>query len=423
MQHHIPADRLGPLGPVMADAITACVHCGFCLAACPTYRLLGEEMDSPRGRIFLMKAVLEGELAPEEAWPYVDRCLGCEACEPACPSGVAYGHLLMAFREQMATRRPLGWGERLRRLLVSRTLPYPGRFRLAVNVGRLVKPLASRVPLPLGDALALVPDTLPYTPPLPELYPAQGKRRARVALLVGCVQRVVAPEINWATLRVLAQNGVEVVVPKAQGCCGALPMHAGDGDRARELAGRLLDLFPDDVDAVITNAAGCGSGMKAYPVLFRGRPEEARARAFARRVRDIHEFLAELGPVPPPPLPQPLTVAYHDACHLAHAQGIREAPRALLRLVEGLTLRELPEPELCCGSAGTYNVEHPEIAGQLGERKARHILTAGAEAVVTGNVGCLVQINTHLRELGRPLPVWHTVQVLDRAFQGLPLAP
>ncbi len=416
MQHRIPAERLGPLGPVMADAVTACVHCGFCLAACPTYRLLGEEMDSPRGRIFLMKAVLEGELEAEEAMPYVDRCLGCEACEPACPSGVAYGHLLMAFREHVGERRGDSLAGRLRRLVASQTLPYPGRFKLAVTAGRAFKPLVSRVPLPLKDALALVPDTLPSAPPLPEVYPAQGQRRARVALLVGCVQRVLAPEINWATVRVLARNGVEVVIPREQGCCGALSMHMGAADQARQLARHNFHLFPDDVDAVITNAAGCGSGMKAYPLLFRGHPEEARAEAFARQVRDVHEFLAELGIEAPPPLARPLTVAYHDACHLANAQGIREAPRALLGQVEGITVREVPEGELCCGSAGTYNLEQPEIARELGVRKAQHILSTGAEAVVTGNIGCMVQIATHLRQLGQPLPVYHTVQVLEMAY-------
>lgn len=416
MQHHIPVETLGPLGPIMAEPVTACVHCGFCLAACPTYRVLGEEMDSPRGRIFLMKDVLEGQLELDEAMPYIDRCLGCVACEPACPSGVAYGELLMAFREYASRRRRWDLNGRLRRVALNATLPYRERFRLAVTLGRVVRPLAGLLPSAFRPMLAMLPDTLPSAPPLPEVYPARGQRRARVALLVGCVQQVLAPEINRATLRVLAHNGVEVVVPRGQGCCGALSMHAGDADRARGLARSLLQVFPEDVDAVITNAAGCGSGMKEYGVLFKGRPEEEHAQAFARRVRDVHEFLADLGLVSSPALPTPMTVAYHDACHLLHAQGIHAAPRALLSQVKGLEVREVPEGELCCGSAGTYNLEQPEIAHQLGRRKVQNILTTGAEAVVTGNIGCMVQIAAHLRELGRPLPVYHTMQVLEMGY-------
>jgi glycolate oxidase iron-sulfur subunit len=418
MQHSIPIETLGPQGEIMAHAVQTCVHCGFCLPACPTYRLLGEEMNSPRGRIFLMKEALEGNLTLEEAMPYIDRCLGCVGCVPACPSGVAYGELLAGFRayaEARRTDRPAS--QRTQRVLIRETLPYAGRFRMAAAAGRLGKRLAGLLPGDLGAMVSLLPDALPKAAPLPYFYPAQGVRRARVALLVGCVQQALAPEINWATLRVLSRNGVEVIVPHGQGCCGALSMHIGEAGQARDLARANLAAFPLDVDAVITNAAGCGSGMKEYPALFKGLKEEGLAVQFAEKALDISVFLSRLGMAAPPPLARPLSAAYHDACHLANAQGVRNEPRQLLSSIPNLTLLEIPEGELCCGSAGTYNLEQPEIAGQLGERKARNILATGAEAIITGNIGCLTQIAAHLERLGRPLPTWHTVEVLDRAYE------
>jgi glycolate oxidase iron-sulfur subunit len=419
MQHSIPVETLGPQGEIMAQAVQTCVHCGFCLPACPTYRLLGEEMNSPRGRIFLMKEALEGGLALEEAMPYIDRCLGCVGCVPACPSGVAYGELLAGFRayaEQRRTDRPTA--QKAQRRLIRETLPYTSRFRAAATAGRLGKRLAPALPGGLQAMVDLLPAELPKAAPLPYFYPAQGDRRARVALLVGCVQQALAPEINWATLRVLSRNGVEVIVPQGQGCCGALSMHIGEAGQARDLARANLAAFPADVDAVITNAAGCGSGMHEYPALFKGLPQEAQATAFTEKALDISVFLQRLGPVAPPPLAHPLSASYHDACHLANAQGVRSEPRALLSSIPNLTLLEIPEGDLCCGSAGTYNLEQPEIAGQLGERKARNILATGAEAIITGNIGCLTQIAAHLERLGRPLPIWHTVEVLDRAYTG-----
>lgn len=417
MQHSIPIETLGPQGEIMAHAVQTCVHCGFCLPACPTYRLLGEEMNSPRGRIFLMKEALEGNLTLEEAMPYVDRCLGCVGCVPACPSGVAYGELLAGFRayaEPRRSDRPAG--QRAQRRLIRETLPYAGRFRAAATAGRLGKRLASVLPGDLSAMVGLLPAELPKAAPLPYWHPAQGVRRARVALLVGCVQQALAPEINWATLRVLSRNGVEVIIPQGQGCCGALSMHIGEAGQAKDLARANLAAFPLDVDAVVTNAAGCGSGMKEYPALFKGLAEEQQAVAFAERVLDISVFLHRLGLVEPPALEQPLTAAYHDACHLANAQGVRSEPRQLLNAIPNLTLLEIPEGELCCGSAGTYNLEQPGIAGQLGERKARNILATGAEIITTGNIGCLTQIAANLQRLGRPLPMWHTVEVLDRAY-------
>jgi len=266
--------------------------------------------------------------------------------------------------------------------------------------------------------LSLLPDQLPPAASLPAVVPASGQRRARVALLTGCVQQALDPAINQATARVLALNGVEVVVPAAQGCCGALALHAGEEGRAHARAAALLAALPADVDAIVTNAAGCGSAMKEYGDLFRGRTEEGAARQFASRVRDVSEFLDELGLVEPQGFAQPLAVAYHDACHLAHAQRIRTPPRALLARVPNLRVVEIPDGEMCCGSAGLYNVEQPEIAADLGARKAQAIVTTGAQAVAAGNIGCVVQIATHLARRGAPIPVHHTIQILDRAYTG-----
>jgi glycolate oxidase iron-sulfur subunit len=418
MQHVIPLDQYGPQGQSMADAIESCVHCGFCLPTCPTYVELGEEMDSPRGRIFLIKEVLEGKLELESALPFTDNCLGCQACETACPSGVKYGELITPFRayaEEHRTRAPI---DRLQRTLTLQTLPYPGRFRMAASLGRLARPLARHLPGAVSSMLELLPDHLPAREPLPVFFPAVGKPRARVALLAGCAQQVLAPNIGWATLRVLARNGVETVIPSGQGCCGALSMHTGAAGQARRLARRNLAAFPDDVDAVVTNAAGCGSGMKEYELLFAGEPESAQAAAFAGKVTDVASLLDSLGVVEVPPLKRELTIAYHDACHLAHAQKVRDAPRSLLAAIPGVSVVTPAEWELCCGSAGTYNIERPEIAGRLGERKAQNLIATGAELVAAGNIGCLTQITTHLRDLGRDLPVRHTIEVLDQAYAG-----
>jgi glycolate oxidase iron-sulfur subunit len=401
----------------MADAVSACVHCGFCLAACPTYKVLGEEMDSPRGRIILMKNVLESELGVQDAAPYIDRCLGCLGCVTACPSGVQYGELLTAYRAFTEDQRERPAIDTLARKLAKETLPHPARFRAAATAGKLASPFKGMMPSPLAAMLSLLPKDMPKAAPLPEKMEAAGKRRARVALLTGCVQSVLTPQTNWATLRVLAANGVEVVIPQGQGCCGALGMHTGDAAGARILAEANLKAFSLDVDAIISNAAGCGSTMKEYELLFRGTRFEAPAHAFAAKVKDISEFLDALGLVAPKGLPEPVKVAYHDACHLAHAQGIVAAPRRLLKAIPNLTLVEIPEGELCCGSAGTYNIEQPAIANALGERKVRNVLRTDAEIVCTGNIGCLIQLRTHLAQAGTPLPVVHTLELLDAAYR------
>ncbi|HXF63546.1 MAG TPA: heterodisulfide reductase-related iron-sulfur binding cluster [Caldilineaceae bacterium] len=417
MQHAISLEPLGPQGPAMVQAIEKCVHCGFCLSACPTYKVLGEEMDSPRGRIYLMKGTLEGELQLDEMLPYIDRCLGCMACVTACPSGVEYGDLLAPFRARAEGQRRRALDETLSRTLIHQTLPHPQRFRLAALAGNLVKPLRSLLPKKLGAMLELLPEEVAPVERFPEVIPPIGPRRARVALLTGCVQQVLAPQINRATVEVLTRNGVEVVVPRGQGCCGSLALHSGEAILARSLARHNLAVFPDDVEAIITNAAGCGSGMHEYRLLFAGTPLEQKAAAFAARVQDITVFLDSLGLAPPPGLPVQRTVAYHDACHLAHAQRVTQPPRRLLASIPNLALVEIPEGELCCGSAGTYNLEQPELAHRIGRRKAENIIATGAEEVVTGNIGCMTQIRTHLEALGRPLPVRHTVELLAEAYR------
>ncbi|PNY79682.1 glycolate oxidase subunit GlcF [Deinococcus koreensis] len=414
-------------GELMAHAVDACVHCGFCLPACPTYALLGDEMDSPRGRIVLMKEVLEGNLPLYDATPHLDRCLGCVGCVTACPSGVPYGELITAFRGWSEPQRQRPVLQKLTRAAVLTMLPRPGLFRAGASVGRFAKPLAGLLPQALRAPLDLLPGSLQPAQPLPEFTPAQGARRGRVALLAGCAQQVLTPNFNAATVRVLSRNGVEVTVPRDQGCCGAAAMHTGARPLALEQARRNLDAFgagAQGVDAIVSNAAGCGAGLKEYPMLLAGEGEadEARARELAAQVQDISEFLhgrlLEGTLEPTLPTSRPITVAYHDACHLAHAQGVRAAPRALLRAIPGVTVLEIPEGDLCCGSAGTYNLEQPELAGQLGDRKARNVMATGADFVVSGNVGCHTQLQSHLGRLGSPVRVLHTVELLDLAYRG-----
>lgn len=412
MLHAIPTDKLGPLGEPMAKAVSACVHCGFCLAACPTYRELGQEMDTPRGRIVLMKEVLEGKMSFEAAQPHVDRCLGCLACEPACPSGVPYRDLISPFRALAAPKMKRGLLERARRFVTAQTIPFPNRFRVAMKLGGMAKAV---LPKKWQAMLDLVPEAIPAAQTWPALSPAHGERRARVALLIGCAQQVLDPDINTATIEVLTRNGVEVVIPRSQGCCGGLAWHTGDLEAARAFAQRNLDAFPSDVDAVLTNAAGCGSAMHEYHLVLRGTVDEARAETFRHRVMDSSVFLAKLG-LREPLKEMKLKVAYHDACHLANAQNVRREPRSLLRAIPGLELIEITDPHLCCGSAGSYNMDQPEIAASLGELKAQAVIATGAEVVASGNIGCLTQLKMHLKKLGSSIQVKHTMQVLRDAM-------
>lgn len=401
MQHHIPIDAFGAHGPAMGRAVDACVHCGFCLAACPTYRVLGEEMDSPRGRILLMKHALEGDLPASEAAPFVDRCLGCLACETACPSGVRYRDLLVPFRQHLEqTTRP--WPSRMVRQALLATLQSATRFRLAAKAGRLAAPFAAWLPEALARPLRLLPATVPPTVTLPSFTPADGTRRARVALATGCVQHVLRPGISEAAIRVLARNGVEVVVPPDQGCCGALATHAGVASQQMGGPDRHAARFPADVDAIISTAAGCGSAMKEMP--------------YPAPVRDISEFLDALGLSGAPAFAQPVAIAYQDACHLGHAQGVRAAPRRLLGSITRATVVDL-RSDTCCGSAGIYSLEHPDIASTIGAQKAAQVRESGATLVATGNIGCLTQLQAHLGAAPAPA-VLHTIEVLDRAYRG-----
>ena len=416
MQHSIKTDQHGPLTGPMAHAVQTCVHCGFCLAACPTYKEFGQEMDSPRGRIVLMKQVLEGNLPWAEAQPHIDRCLGCLACEPACPSGVPYRDLISPYRAVAREKTERTTGEKLRRWLAAQSIPYPQRFRWALvgaKVGRFFGPLVPKMFRPM---LSLAPACVPAGVKLPRVTPAQGERRARVALLAGCAQQVLDPDINVATIEVLARNGVEVVVPEAQGCCGGLSWHTGDLAAAQAFARKNLDAFPADVDAIVTNAAGCGSTMHEYHLILKGTPDEARADAFRKRVVDVSVFLGRIGLRELPRGGAAIKVAYHDACHLANAQGVRDEPRALLRMVPGLEIRELADAHLCCGSAGSYNMDQPETAASLGAQKAKAVLATGATVVASGNIGCLTQLKVHLEKLNSPVRVRHTLQVVRDAY-------
>ena len=419
MLHKITPEAHGPLGQPMANAVQACVHCGFCLAACPTYRELGQEMDTPRGRIVLMKQVLEGDLPLADALPHVDRCLGCLACEPACPSGVQYRDLLSPFRALAEKKRRRPFMERVRRWIVSNTLPYPARFRLAAWTGKFAREFAPLFPKSFRPMLALIPARVPPKQTWPAVSPAIGPRRARVALLTGCAQQVLDPDINTATIEVLTRNGVEVVVPDSQGCCGALAWHVGDLPAAQRFARNNLRAFPADVDAIVTNAAGCGSGLHEYHLILAGTDLADAAEKFRHRVLDAAVFLARLGTLAPiPDCGKATRIACHDACHLLNAQGIREEPRALLRAIPRAEVIDLPDPHLCCGSAGTYNIDQPEIAANLGAARARTITAARADLVATGNIGCLTQLKLHLAQQGAAIPVRHTMQILRDAYRG-----
>lgn len=421
MLHSIHPEQHGPLGEAMTHAVQACVHCGFCLSVCPTYTELQEEMDSPRGRIVLMKLALEGSLAWKAAQPHIDRCLGCLSCEPACPSGVSYRDLISPFRALAATRFTRSASDKLRHWLAAQTIPYPSRFRLAVRaagVGRAVRPL---VPKALQSMLDLAPASVPPAQSWPRVTPARGERRARVALLTGCAQQVLDPDINTATIEVLARNGVEVIIPSGQGCCGGLAWHAGDLEAAQAFARRNLDAFPAEVDAIVTNAAGCGSAMREYHLILHGTADAARAEAFSKRVVDVSVFLSKLGlREKPSGNGHPRRIAYHDACHLAQAQNVRREPRDLLRAIPGVEVLELPDPHICCGSAGSYNLDQPAIASALGEKKAKAVLATGADILATGDIGCLTQLRAHFARLGSALPVRHTIQVLRDAYAAAP---
>ncbi len=419
--------------PPDAALIGDCVHCGFCLPTCPTYVLWGEEMDSPRGRIYLMKEGLEGEPMSDEMVSHWDRCLGCMACVTACPSGVQYDTLIEQTRAQVERHHDRSAKDKALRKLIFSLFPYPKRLRLLRGPLRLVQRtgldqrlrrtgLLERISPQLAAMESLAP-RLGKPDRLPPHLPATGQRRAVVGMLTGCVQGAFFPGVNAATARVLQAEGCDVVVPRAQGCCGALSEHNGREDEAQSFARALIDSIADaGVEYIVVNAAGCGSTMKEYARILGDDPEYAeRAQAFTDKVRDVSEILAELGPVAPRH-PLEMTIAYHDACHLAHAQGIRAQPRQLLEGIPGLELKEIAEAEICCGSAGIYNIINPVPARELGDRKAANIVATGAQVLVTANPGCLMQVTSAIERSGHPMSMAHTVEVLDASIRGVPVS-
>ncbi|GAB3663169.1 heterodisulfide reductase-related iron-sulfur binding cluster [Nocardioides korecus] len=419
--------------PPDAALIGDCVHCGFCLPTCPTYVLWGEEMDSPRGRIYLMKEGLEGEPMTDSMVGHFDACLGCMACVTACPSGVQYDTLIEQTRNQVERHHDRTPADKALRGLIFALFPRPERLKLMrgplraiqrTGLDRLMRRtgLLDRISPQLAAMESLAPK-IGRPEPLPPYIRARGERRMVVGMLVGCVQGAFFPGVNSATARVLQAEGCDVVVPAAQGCCGALSAHNGREGEAQGYARALIDSFEaSGVEAVVVNAAGCGSTMKEYAALLADDPAYAeRAKAFADKVRDVSEILVELGPVAPRH-PLEMTIAYHDACHLAHAQGIRAEPRDLLRAIPGLELREIAEAELCCGSAGIYNILNPEPARELGDRKAANIVKTGAEVLVTANPGCLMQVTSAIERSGHPMGMAHTIEVLDASIRGVPAA-
>ena len=407
-----------------------CVHCGLCTSACPTYLELGNENDSPRGRIYLMRSVTDGRLPlSNEVRRHLELCLDCRACETACPSGVQYGKLIEPFRVAMeeqsdGPRKSEDWFHRyilfglftkpdlMRKMLIpARIAQRLGLLSLAESLG-----LTRILPPRLRRLVEMLPPPQNPGPALPTLLPAIGKRRAQVALFTGCVADVMFRPTHWATARVLQQNGCDVLVPQNQVCCGAIHFHAGSSEPARELADTNLAAFdPSSVDAILVNVAGCGAMLKDYGHHWHDARQPERA-AFAAKIKDVSEFLDSLGLIAPEG-EMPLVATYHDACHLGHAQKVGEAPRRLLSQIPGLKLVDLPETEVCCGAAGTYNLTEPEMSARLSRRKLDNILKTGSRVVLTGNAGCLLQIMREARSRGERLLVAHPMDLLDLAYQ------
>lgn len=414
-----------------------CVHCGLCTSACPTYLETGLEMDGPRGRIHTMRGLVDGKIELDEAvGRHLELCLDCRSCETACPSGVQYGRLIEPFRVAMEIlpgrkARSADW---FHRWILFPLFPYPNRMRLALWPVRWIQRLGidalirrfgllRMLPSRLRQMHAMLPPLGRSLPSLPERTHPYGPKRATVALLTGCVADAVFRHVHWATVRVLAANGCEVVVPKGQTCCGALHYHAGaEGPAVERAVANANAIDPDDYDAIVVNVAGCGAMLKDYGHLPIPSEHAERVRKFAAKIRDVSEFLAQLGLLPPTGWLK-MKATYHDACHLCHAQQIRAEPRKLLGSIKGLELAPLEESEVCCGAAGTYNLTEPAMAERLVERKASHILNAAPEAVFVANAGCALHIARKLREKGSNVWVAHPIEALDLAYQNERLAP
>lgn len=418
--------------PPANELLGECVHCGFCLPACPTYMLWHEEMDSPRGRIYLMQMAADGKTAVMDRSfvEHFDRCLGCMSCMSACPSGVHYDKLIEATRAQIDRLHRRSFWDRLHRAMIFAVFPHPKRLRMLAFPLRLYQRLGLRsfveksgllrlFPSRLQSMHELLPELGSESSSFPEHVTPKGVPRRRVGVLLGCVQRVFFSSVNAATIRVLAAEGCELFLPSGQGCCGALSTHVGREEESRALARRLIDTFERlDVDDIAINAAGCGSNVKAFGHLLRDDQQYAeRAKRFAAKCKDVSEILTSLTPVATRH-PLKIRAAYQDSCHLLHAQGLRSQPRSLLRDIPGLELIELPESTTCCGSAGVYNLLEPETARALGERKAAHVVHAKADVLISGNPGCLLQIRRELRRSQHSIATYHFIEILDASIQG-----
>jgi len=419
--------------------IDTCVHCGFCLSTCPSYRVIGKEMDSPRGRIYLMDAVNKGEISLSDATvEHFDSCLGCLACVTTCPSGVQYDKLISATRHQVERHYPRSLPDRFLRQLIFSLFPYPSRLRFLLapllvyqklGLSKFVR--ATGLLKKVSPQLAAMESILPavtlksFQDNLPTVIPAQGKKRYRVGMILGCVQRLFFSPVNEATVRVLTANGCEVIIPKSQGCCAALPEHQGQAEQAQALARQMIDSFADtEVDAVIINAAGCGHTLKEYGHMLRDDPDyRDKAQQFAAKVKDVQEFLATVGLTATlsPISDRPLTLVYQDACHLLHGQKISVQPRQLLRQIPGVKLKEPLDAALCCGSAGVYNLLHPEVAEELGQQKVENLLNTGADLIASANPGCTLQISKHLQLQGQNIAIAHPMELLDYSIRGVKL--
>jgi glycolate oxidase iron-sulfur subunit len=436
MSDHNGEHALNPAAGIDPALFRRCVHCGLCTSSCPTFTERGDENDGPRGRIQLMRLVADGRSGlTDRMRQHLTLCLDCRACETACPSGVEYGRLIEPFRVAVDSadrriERRLDW---FREIILLRIFPYADRLRTVLGPVRFLQRwgifdaierlgLFRLVPGRLGRMLPLLPPPAKGTPRLPKFLPAVGRKRARVAFFTGCVADAMFRPVHWATLRVLQHNGCDVFVPRGQGCCGAIHFHAGDSLGARRMADNNLIAFElDRYDAIVVNHAGCGAMMKEYGLHWQDGLQPHRVR-FADKVKDVHELLDELGLVPPPGRIEAVAT-YHDACHLAHAQEITAPPRQMLAKIPGLELRDLPEAAFCCGSAGTYNLNEAEMADRLGRRKARNILSTGAQIAVAANAGCMLQIGRELRRVGAKVRVMHPMELLDLSYREAPLPP
>ena len=410
--------------------LRSCVHCGFCTATCPTYLEMGDELDSPRGRIYLIKKMFEaGEPANAEVVQHIDRCLSCLSCMTTCPSGVHYMHLVDHACAHIETTYKRPWHQKLMRGLLANLLPYPNRFRLAIFasvLARPLKPIVEKLPVlgkQFGAMLALAPKAIPTRSSMegPAVFAPKGAKKARVAVLSGCAQPVLAPEINEATIRVLTRLGVEVVLPKNEGCCGALVHHMGHEETSHKQAAKLIDAWIAEMDgpgldAIIITASGCGTTIKDYGFMFRHDADyAAKAVRVSALAKDITEYLAGLDLTPA--VQTGLTVAYHSACSMQHGQKITDAPKNVLKAL-GFKVKDVPEGHICCGSAGTYNMLQPEISGRLRTRKTKNIARLQPDCVATGNLGCISQIGLGFAERGEGTPVVHTIQLVDWALGG-----